>query len=474
MLVMYRMIIALFTALIFVACSKPKHASIDPNIIMIMSDDLGWGDTGFNGNKIVKTPQLDRMAAKGLIFTRFYTASPVCSPTRASCLTGRNPYRINIPTANSGHMKAEEVTLAEILKKHGYRTAHFGKWHLGTLTTKMKDSNRGRPGNTRDFSIPTDHGFQTFFSTEAKVPTYDPLAKPAVFHAKRGESPRFGWANLNAEDSALAFGTHYWQGKELLAADSLTGDDSKIIIDHALEFINTPDDSPYFVVVWLHAPHLPVVADRQHRLLYSDLSLKEQLYYGTISAMDDQIGRLWQALEHEGKSKNTMLWFCSDNGPENGTPGSSGPFRERKRSLYEGGVRVPAFCLWENNVTPGKTDFPVVTSDYLPTILDMLSINHTLARPIDGMSIKGAIERKVNEREKPIGFLFGKKMSWVNQRYKLISVDDGDTFELYDVLNDPGEQKNIAKIHEDIVRKMQAELKQWMRSVEHSRTGGDY
>ena len=157
-----------------------------PNIILIMADDLGWGDTGFNGNKVIRTPHLDAMAADGMKFNRFYAAAPVCSPTRASCLTGRHPFRLGIPTANSGHMKTEELTLAELLKKKGYATGHFGKWHLGTLTTKVKDANRGGPRGAAHFSLPSANGFDVFFSTESKVPTWNPMLKPKGKEACNG------------------------------------------------------------------------------------------------------------------------------------------------------------------------------------------------------------------------------------------------------------------------------------------------
>jgi len=462
--------------LFFFSCTKEEIPN-RPNVVMIMCDDLGWGDTGFNGNKIVKTPYLDLLASKGTVFNRFYTASPVCSPTRASCLTGRNPYRMNIPTANSGQMKTEEVTLAEVLRKNNYHTGHFGKWHLGTFTTKIVDSNRGRPGNYREFSIPSQHGFDEFFSTEAKVPTYDPMIKPKLYNEKIGESPRFGWGQLEESDSVETYGTFYWNKKENRVKDSLIGDDAAIIMDQALEFIQrkSASENPFFVVIWLHNPHLPVVADFEHRQLYKELGFKEQLYYGSISAMDDQVGRLWQTLEELQEDKNTMLWFCSDNGPENGTPGSSGPFRGRKRSLYEGGVRVPSFVVWDNNITQDQTiDFPMTTGDYMPTILDMLSINHHLSRPIDGTSTKQAIFGAITEREKPMGFMFRQKRSWVTQQYKLISLDEGETFELYDLLNDPEEQNNIADERVELVNSMKGELSKWMISVNNSRTGGDY
>ncbi len=459
-----------------IACSSETIPN-RPNIILLMSDDLGWGDTGFNGNEAIKTPNLDFLASKGMVLNRFYSASPVCSPTRASCLTGRNPYRMDIPTANSGHIKIEEVTLAEILQKHKYKTGHFGKWHLGTLTTKIKDSNRGKPGVTEHYSIPTQHGFDEFFSTESKVPTYDPMKKPKIYNKKIGESPRYGWAKINNEEDAEPFGAYYWNGKEAFVEENIQGDDSKLIMDRAIDFMqksNTTDD-PFFCVIWLHTPHLPVVASKKYRDLYKNRDFKEQLYYGSITAMDDQIGRLWKTLEVLEENRNTMIWFCSDNGPENGTPGVSGPFRERKRSLYEGGIRVPAFCVWENEIAPGQSSSaPMVTSDYLPTILDMISIKHNLVRPMDGISLKKIINGDQKDREQAIGFLFGKKRSWVNDRYKLISIDEGNSFELYDLIKDPKEILDISANKKEIVEKMQKELSNWMISVDLSRKGKDY
>ena len=466
-----------FVGLFFLLACSSETIPDRPNIILLMCDDLGWGDTGFNGNKIIKTPNLDLLASKGMVFNRFYSASPVCSPTRASCLTGRNPYRMDIPNANSGHMKTEEVTLAEILRKHKYKTGHFGKWHLGTLTTRIKDANRGKPGVLEHFSIPTQHGFDEFFSTESKVPTYDPMKKPKIYNEKIGESPRYGWAQIENEEDAEPFGTYYWNGKEMMVEQNLNGDNSKLIMDKAIDFIRNSNKSedPFFSVIWLHTPHLPVVADKIHRNLYKDLDFKEQLYYGTITAMDEQVGRLWKTLNELEESKNTMIWFSSDNGPEDGTPGSSGTFRERKRSLYEGGVRVPAFCVWENGITSNQSSsIPMVTSDYLPTILDMISIKHSLARPMDGISLKEIIDGNQKERGASIGFLFKEKMSWVNDRYKLISEDNGDTFELYDLINDPKENHDISSEHVELMEEMKKGLSSWANSVNNSRAGGDY
>ncbi len=467
----------LFSAtLLFLGCQQ-KEESKNPNIILIMCDDLGWGDTGFNGNKIIQTPNLDALAGKGIIFNRFYSASAVCSPTRGSCLTGRNPYRYGIPNANTGHMITEEITLPELLKKQGYKTGHFGKWHLGTLTTKVKDANRGRPGDSTHYSTPSMNGYDTYFVTESKVPTYDPMFKPTKFDSKKGESLRFGWKAIQNKNTAKNYGTFYWKGTELAETENMDGDDSKIIMDRVIPFIenSVKNKNPFFSTVWIHTPHLPVVANEKMMRKYSNYSYQEQIYYATISAMDKQVGRLWKKLEELGEAENTMIWFCSDNGPERETPGSSGPFRERKRSLYEGGVRMPAFCVWPAKIKPGLvSDMPTVTSDYLPTIVDILNLDYPKNRPIDGVSLAEVLNGNKKERTKPIGFRYQKKMSWVTQKYKLISTDKGETFELYNLLEDKEERNNIALENIKLVNTMKSELFAWIESCNNSARGVDY
>ena len=451
-----------------------------PNIILIMCDDLGWGDVGFNGNTDIKTPHLDRLAAKGAVLNRFYSAGAVCSPTRASCITGRNPNRMGIYTANSGHMKPQEITLPELLREQGYATGHFGKWHLGTLTATIKDANRGKPRDYSHYSLPTANGYDAYFVTESKVPTYDPLIKPSTFDTDKGESLRYGWAAIEDEGDerkAQAYGTYYWTGKEQMELHNLEGDDSRIIMDRALPFIQASARSnrPFFTAIWFHTPHLPLVASKEQRDQYAHLTHKQQLLYASISNMDEQVGRLWAELEALGEADNTMLWFCSDNGPEQQTPGSSGPYRERKRSLYEGGVRVPAFMVWPNKVAAGQhLDFPMVTSDYLPTILDYLNVQYPDDRPLDGISLRKALKGDINERSKPIGFLFGKKRSWVSQQYKLISTDTGKTYELYDLLQDQSETTNIAKGNKKQLASMKEQLETWIASCKASDQEKDY
>ncbi len=186
------------------------------------------------------------------------------------------------------------------------------------------------------------------------------------------------------------------------------------------------------------------------------------------------MGRLWSTLESLGVQKNTIILFCSDNGPESSTPGSAGPFRGRKRSLYEGGLRVPAFMIWKDQLSAHKVDVAMTTSDILPTILDALDIEYPDERPLDGISLLPYINEEGKEREMPIGFIYMNKISWVSNQYKLISTDNGKNFELYDLKEDKGEKVDIGEQMPEQVKIMKNELDIWLASVKKSKNGGDY
>ena len=291
-------------------CVAPLLVAAEkPNIVLVMCDDLGWGDVGFNGNKIIRTPHLDAMAKNSLRFERFYAAAPVCSPTRGSCITGRHPYRYGVYFANTGHMKTEELTLAELLKEHGYATGHFGKWHLGTLTKTETEANRGGPRGIKNFSPPQVNGFDVCFSTESKVPTWDPMLRPKTSKSKTWWDP--------AKDN-VPYGTAYWNEKGARVTENLRGDDSRVIMDRAIPFIRAAakKEQPFFTIVWFHAPHLPVVAGPEYTKLYAKHEKFAQHYYGCITALDEQVGRLRKELRTLGIADNTLVTFCSDNGPE--------------------------------------------------------------------------------------------------------------------------------------------------------------
>lgn len=455
----------------------PAEGATDnrPNIILMMADDMGWGDPQcFNPDSPIQTPSLDAMAAAGMKFNRFYAAAPVCSPTRGSCLTGRHPFRYGVYFANVGHMREGELTLPELLKAHGYATGHFGKWHLGTLTKTLRESNRGGKQHADEFSPPQDHGFDVCFSTEAKVPTWDPMWKPSR------NAEQEGWDSIEDLSTAVSYNTHYWDETGEVAQGNLQGDDSRVIMDRAIPFIEQASHSqkPFFTVIWFHAPHLPVVAGPRHAALYSEYDSFKKNYYGCVTALDEQIGRLRAALKKAGVADNTMLWFCSDNGPEGAageSPGSAAGFRGRKRSLFEGGIRVPGILEWPAVVKAGsETEFPAVTSDYLPTILDTLGAKPWDDRPCDGTSLLPVIEGNTTNRDKAIGFRSNQQRAWVTQQYKLYSRDEGATWQLFDLLADPSEAQNLAAKYPDKVGELAQGFEAWQQSCSRSDRGLDY
>ncbi len=431
-----------------------------PNIILCMCDDLGWGDPGYNGHPVLKTASLDEMAASGIRFDRFYSGAPVCSPTRGGAMTGRHPYRYGIFSANKGHMKEQEITLAEVLKTLGYTTGHFGKWHLGTLTTEIKDSNRGGPGSEEHYSPPWDNGFDVCYSTEAKVPTWDPMKEPGT------------------DDF---YGTYYWKEDGTYVSPEspeLAGDDSRIIMDQAIPFIRNAvkKGKNFLAVVWFHTPHKPVVAGPKYLEIYAGQSEAERHYYGCVTAMDEQVGRLRKELRNLGIAEDTMLWFCSDNGPSGCNPGSAGPFRGCKGSLWEGGVRVPGILIWPAKIKkPRVVQMACSTSDYFPTVMDVLGFKMKgQPEPIDGISLLPLIEGKMTSRAVPIGFEHKNQLLLTDNRYKLISTDSGVTYELYDLIDDPGEKKDIASSNPQILDAMKTVLEQWRASCANSLAGNDY
>ncbi len=441
-------------------------AQQSPNIILIMADDLGWGDVGFNGNKSIKTPHMDTLASDGIILERFYSGCSVSSPTRASVLTGRNPFRTGVFNANTGILRPEEVTLPEVLKEKGYVTGHFGKWHLGTLTYNEVDANRGKPENKHLYNAPDVHGYDESFVTESKVPTYDPMKKPVE------NNGRF-WDYLKPEAEFLSYGTYYWNHDGTKATNNLQGDDSRVIMDRVLPFIEQTSDRniPFFSVVWFHTPHLPCVAGPEYAAMYPGLSLEEQNYYGCITAMDDQVGRLVRFLKDKGLFDNTIICFCSDNGPEVQTPGSAGHLRGRKRDLYEGGIRVPAFVVWPAQITGGKKiSYACHTSDYFPTFINLLNLNKP-PYALDGESLVPAF-KEGEKRIKPMVFCYQKQGTVIEQRFKLYY--SKGNYELYDIPADPEEKKDIAEYFPKEVERLKKVLYEQLNNFQFSFEGKEY
>ncbi|MFW6414235.1 MAG: sulfatase [Verrucomicrobiota bacterium] len=457
-----------------------------PNIILIMCDDLGYGDTGFNGNEIIKTPYLDALRSEGARFTRFFAGGPVCSPTRGTCLTGRHYSRYGVTHANKGCLPVQEITLPRVCKDKGYRTGHFGKWHLGTMTTSVHDSNRGGPEHPEEFSPPWLHGFDTCFSTEAKVPTWNPMITP---DEKGPKGYRWG-------EPGTRFGTYYWDEKGERVEENLAGDDSRVIVDRAEPFIRecASAQTPFLATVWFHTPHTPVVAGSEYRALYSEYTEEEQHYYGCITAMDEQVGRINNLIKELGIEDDTMIWFCSDNGPEGGeelarngrSRGVTGGLRGRKRSLFNGGVGVPALLKWPRQVKAGaEFNMPCSTLDYLPTITDLLNYSMPDNRPIDGITLLPLLRHEQQGRRKPIPYRFLERQSamfgsptfaLMDNQFKYLTnlSEDGAEDMLFDLDADMAESSNVIEEHRERRAEMRQHLENFMESCRNSHYGGDY
>ena len=389
-------------------------------------------------------------------------------------MTGRHPYRYGIHTANAGQIRDREITLAEMLKDHGYSTGHFGKWHLGTLTNEREDGRRGgrRPEH---YAPPWEHGFDESFSAEVQMPTWNPMV-------------------------GQAFPSKYWTGPGEYATENLEGDDSRVIMDRAIPFIRkaAKGGAPFFAVIWFHTPHRPVLAGPRHREMYAGFSEGEQHYYGCITALDEQVGRLRAALRQLEVADNTMLWYCSDNGPEGRTPhagtdrGSSGGLRGRKRSLFEGGVRVPGILEWPSRVQAGRsTAVPCSTSDYLPTVAAAQGQSvPSDDRPVDGISLLPLLDGDMQRRGKRIAFqcpdrgergrqsrLGSPDHALIGDRYKFLSYlneeRSGEDM-LFDLALDPGERDNLVRSLPELAALLKSELREWDESCSRSDQGADY
>ncbi|MEM8565470.1 MAG: sulfatase-like hydrolase/transferase [Bacteroidota bacterium] len=437
------------------------------NVILLMADDLGWGDVGFNGNEKIITPHLDNMAKSGLRFTNFYAAAPLCSPTRASVLTGRSPFRQGIFAAHTGGMRMGEKTIAEELKKAGYSTGFFGKWHLGWVQPEAISS-RGY------YSPPWHHGYDEVFATRSAVPTYNPTEVPK------------GWKKFGiGKDGNWDGSVYVHNGEEV--KENLEGDDSRIIMDRVLPFLEqaVKDESPFFATIWFHTPHEPVVAGPEYLAKYPDLKESQKHLYGAITAMDDQIGRLKSFLKENNLEDNTIIFFTSDNGPSGPLVrreiASAGPFRGHKHQMWEGGLRVPSLVEWPGTITAGKvTDFQASTVDYYPTIIDLVGLKMDEDIPYDGVSMLPFLKGDQVKRNVPVASGYQRLYkdtdlyALIQGKYKICIPEEGKEMMLFDLEEDPTESKNIANENPKLFEQMKQELEKVKASWLLSREGSDY
>lgn len=417
-------------------CGHPLSAAT-PNIILVMADDQGWGETGYYQHPVLKTPNLDAMADAGLRFDRFYAGAPVCSPTRASVLTGRSNLRTGVESHGYA-LHRQETTLAQGLQAAGYRTGHFGKWHLNGLRGP------GVPVLASDKFHPGIFGFDEWLSV---TNFFD--RNPIL--SRRGKFEEF------------------------------MGDSSEIVVAQALEFIasQAAAERPSFTVIWFGTPHSPFVAADDDMRDFAALDKNSRNHYGELVAMDRSIGQLRGRLRELGIAENTILWFCSDNGGlPNIEPATVGGLRGFKGSLYEGGLRVPAVVEWPARISAGRTtSYPAVTMDILPTLAEVVNLPSSPGlAPQDGCSLLALFDAELGRRDKPIPFGCFGELAWVDNQWKLLRVGKGNKthFELYDLANDPAEQHNLADSQASRATQMQQQLLAWEESVAASIAGKDY
>jgi arylsulfatase A-like enzyme len=357
-------------------------------------------------------------------------------------MTGRHPYRSGVFWPGMP-LRTQEMTVAQAVKRAGYTTAHFGKWHLSGGAP-----GKGRPLPLTDPLHPGHFGFDEWFSVS-------------------------NWFDLD------------WTFSRMGELVTVKGDGSDAIVAEALKFIekNAKQDKPFLAVIWYGSPHVPL------KPMPEDLKAAGGLaYYGEILGVDRSMGALRKALRRLGIADDTLLWFCSDNGawidvraaPD--TYGSNGRLRGGKGELWEGGIRVPAVIEWPARIKrPGITGVPVVTSDIYPTLVDLLHIEiPDQIQPLDGVSIVPLLDGRMKERPGPIGFwhpdgdkVMGELAAWNDNRYKLLT-HPGNKYELYDLTVDVGEKSDVAAQHPEIVNRMKAELDAWQASVRRSNAGNDY
>lgn len=410
-----------------------------PNIVLVMTDDQGWGQAGYMNHPVLKTPHFNEMASKGLRLDRFYAGAPVCSPTRASVLTGRNNDRTGV-FQHGSPLRLEEKTLAQALKKAGYATGHFGKWHLDGLRGP------GVPILKDDPHSPGAFGFDEWL-TVTNFFDYNPImGRKGVFEEHKGDS-------------------------------------SEIIVAEALKFIKNKKEAnqPFFTVVWYGSPHNPFVASKEDMEGFEHIHENGQKHHGEIVAMDRSLGTLRKGLKDLGVAKDTLIWFNSDNGglkiKEIGLD-SVGGLKGNKGSMWEGGLRVPCVIEWPNGIKPKVSNYPASTMDIMPTILDILGLDkkNMNAKVVDGESIKELFKENLSSRKKAIPFHYNNNTAaLIDNNMKILKPKlTKNEYLVFNLDSDPTESTNIYDVNSDVCKELQKNLDALIASVARSIAGEDY
>lgn len=440
---MRRAAIALVAALTLVGLcpgATPESRQRRPNVILIMTDDQGYGEIGAHGNPVIKTPHMDRLHAGSIRFTDFHV-DPTCSPTRAALLTGRYSTRTGVwHTINGRSMiNPDELTLAEVFKANGYRTAMIGKWHLGNNYPCR----------------PEDQGFEHVIRHQG---------------GGIGNGPDY-WENDYFDDSFKANGK--WQKYEGYCTD--------VWFREATQYVKRNRHHPFFLYLVTNAPHGPYFVDEKYARPYEAAGLPPTMakFYGMITNIDENLGRLRARLQELGLTENTLLIFMTDNGTtagwidrDSGYTYYNAGMRGWKGSQWDGGHRVPCFFYWPGGGLQGGRDVDLLSAhiDILPTLVDLLDLKQPPGRAVDGVSLCSALVGK--GKRIPARTLFAHvqrsflppkwtRSAAMTERWRLI---DGQ--ELYDIVADPGQQTNIAEARPDVVKRLRSDYEAWWASLQ--------
>ena len=440
-------------ALVFLLLLPSLGWSVEgPNVILIYTDDQGSVDMNCYGADDLITPHMDALAARGTRFTQFYAAAPVCSPSRAAVLTGRVPQRAGVPgnvSSSKGRsgMPSEQVTIAEMMKRAGYATAHVGKWHLGYTPETM----------------PNGQGFvHSFGHMGGCIDNY---------------SHFFYWAGPNRHD--------LWEnGKEIWRDGEYFPD---LMVSAGQQFIEDHREKPFFMYWAINLPHYPLQGKAKWHAKYAHLPAPRRMYAEFISSMDEAIGQLLQKLDELGLREDTIVIFQSDHGhsQEERTfsgGGSAGPYRGAKFSLFEGGIRVPAIISWPGRLPEGAVRDQLATAcDWLPTIAELCEIP-VPQRKLDGRSIVSLVQSaSANSPHQTFHWQSGRGLGgsqWAvrdgdwklighpNDTSKKAKITAADEFFLVNLAEDVSEMENLAGEYPEKVEHLKRLHEQWIKDVE--------
>jgi len=433
-----KFVLALLTGAIAVNAAAAEL----PNIIVILSDDQGYADVGFNGSREIPTPNIDRIAQGGVVFSSGYVSFPICGPSRAGLLTGRYQDRFGFarnptinPAVESAGLPVEEDQISELLKTVGYNTMAIGKWHMG-IQEKFH---------------PLNQGYDQFFGFLAGGHRYFP--EEYVYDSIEDVDTPWGWYKTRLLQNRERVDIHQYLTDELSA--------------RAVEFVAQQHDAPFFLYLAYNAPHAPLQATKKYLDRFVSIeNERRRTYAAMVSAMDDGIGTVLDKLDELGIADNTLIFFLSDNGgPEQDNASDNGVLRDGKGSLFEGGVRVPFAVRWPGGI-PGNQVFdePVISLDILATVAAITGFEVNPARPLDGVNLLPYLRGEAEGRPHEALYwrIFDQGAHAMRRdNAKIVVGMDGTGTLLFDIDKDISEQLDVAAVGDQNVDRFESDYRKW-------------